>query len=116
MADLTAPPAVVLDTVTYVYSNAAAPALDSISLCIRQGEWVCLVGDNGSGKTTLSHIIAGLSHPDSGKVSLLGTTVYNSSPADTGADAVDFDAYAAVKKKDQHSIPEPAGPDSFQYR
>ena len=99
MAGLNAPPAVVLDTVTYVYSNAAAPALDSISLCIRQGEWVCLVGDNGSGKTTLSRIIAGLSHPDSGKVSLLGTTVYNSSPADTGADAVDFDAYAAVKKK-----------------
>lgn len=99
MADLTAPPAVVLDTVTYVYSNAAAAALDSISLCIRQGEWVCLVGDNGSGKTTLSRIIAGLSHPDSGKVSLLGTTVYNSGLADTGADAVDFDAYSAVKKK-----------------
>jgi NitT/TauT family transport system ATP-binding protein len=43
-------------------------ALDNISLNVREGEFVCLVGSSGCGKTTLLNIIAGLEKQDSGRV------------------------------------------------
>ena len=43
-------------------------ALENINLSIFSGERVGIVGANGSGKTTLLNIIAGMSHPTSGRV------------------------------------------------
>lgn len=43
-------------------------ALDSISLSVRDGEFICLVGPSGCGKSTLLDIIAGLTKPDQGRV------------------------------------------------
>ncbi len=50
-------------------------ALDSISLKISEGEFVCLVGQSGCGKSTLLNIIAGLEHPDFGRVLANGEPV-----------------------------------------
>ncbi|WP_344268462.1 ABC transporter ATP-binding protein [Actinomadura napierensis] len=54
--------------VTFTYPGSDAPSLRGVSLEMRRGEVVALVGENGSGKTTLSRIMAGLYDPDGGEV------------------------------------------------
>ena len=56
------------DAVTFSYPGSSQPALRGVSIEIRRGEVVALVGENGSGKTTLAKILVGLYQPDSGTV------------------------------------------------
>ncbi len=56
------------DALTFTYPGASQPTLHEVSVEIRRGEVVALVGENGSGKTTLAKILAGLYRPDSGAV------------------------------------------------
>jgi ABC-type nitrate/sulfonate/bicarbonate transport system, ATPase component len=50
-------------------------ALDNISLTIREGEFVCILGSSGCGKSTLLNSIAGLLMPDSGRIACRGVVV-----------------------------------------
>ncbi|HTY53093.1 MAG TPA: ABC transporter ATP-binding protein [Methanomicrobiales archaeon] len=50
-------------------------ALSDISISIRQGEFIALVGRSGSGKSTLMNIIGGLDSPTAGSVSINGDIV-----------------------------------------
>ncbi|MDB6121129.1 MAG: transporter related-protein [Pedosphaera sp.] len=50
-------------------------ALDNISLDIRAGEFLTLMGPSGSGKSTLLHIIAGIDRPTSGECHVQGIDV-----------------------------------------
>ena len=54
--------------VTFSYPDSDRPAVDDVSLEIRAGEVVALVGENGSGKTTLAKLLAGLYRPDRGRI------------------------------------------------
>jgi ATP-binding cassette, subfamily B, bacterial len=63
------------DRITFTYPGAGRPALTEVSVEIRQGEVVALVGENGSGRTTLAKILAGLYRPDSGTVWWDGTAI-----------------------------------------
>ncbi len=54
-------------------TNAVA-ALDSVSLTVERGEFVCLVGASGCGKTTLLSLVAGLDQPTSGELEVNGRT------------------------------------------
>ena len=58
-------------------SYGAVRALNGISLQLRRGEIVGLLGPNGSGKTTLLKILMGFVKPDSGEVSVLGMDPYD---------------------------------------
>src|SRR5580698_5079208 len=44
------------------------PALNGVSLEARDEEFLALLGPSGSGKTTLLRVLAGLEHPDQGRV------------------------------------------------
>ncbi len=59
---------IVADRITFTYPGASEQALREVSIEIRRGEVVALVGENGSGKTTLAKVLAGLYRPDSGTV------------------------------------------------
>lgn len=55
-----------LDNITYSYEGGAV--LRNLSLKVRPGEHVGILGDSGCGKSTLLKIVAGLYQPDSGTV------------------------------------------------
>jgi ATP-binding cassette, subfamily B, bacterial len=57
-----------LEDVTFTYPDAVRPALEHISLRIKRGEVVALVGENGSGKTTLAKLLCQLYRPQAGLV------------------------------------------------
>ena len=52
-------------------------AMRGISLEIKRGEVLAIMGPSGSGKSTLLHTIAGITRPDSGKVYLNGSRIDN---------------------------------------
>ena len=63
---------IVFDGVSFQYPTAPRKVLQDVSLTIRPGEHVALVGANGSGKTTLVKLLCRLYDPTSGAVTLDG--------------------------------------------
>ena len=57
-------------------------ALHDVSLVVRAGEVLCLLGDNGAGKSTLIKILSGVHPPDSGEILVDGERVELGSPRD----------------------------------
>lgn len=55
-----------MEDVSFAYPNADRPSLDRISVRIRKGETVAVVGENGAGKTTFVKLVLGLYEPSSG--------------------------------------------------
>lgn len=66
---------VVLDEVSFRYQNTKVNALDRISLQIKPGEHVALVGPSGGGKTTLASVIARFWDVNSGKIIIGGVNI-----------------------------------------
>ncbi len=64
--------AVVFDGVVFSYAEQASPALNGISLAVKKGEFLAVIGHNGSGKSTMARLINGLLLPDKGTVTVFG--------------------------------------------
>jgi NitT/TauT family transport system ATP-binding protein len=64
-------PIVSIDRLCMTY-RGGVPALDGISLSVREGEFISLVGPSGCGKSTLLRIVAGLVQPTSGSALVAG--------------------------------------------
>jgi ATP-binding cassette, subfamily B, bacterial len=60
------------EDVSFTYPDAEEPALEHITLQLRPGESLALVGENGSGKTTLIKLLTRLYAPTSGRILLDG--------------------------------------------
>ena len=61
------------EDVSFTYPDSTTPAVQGLSLHIRPGQRLALVGHNGSGKTTLIKLLTRLYTPSSGRVLLDGT-------------------------------------------
>ena len=61
-----------LDGVSFGYNRQ--PVLNNVRLQVEKGELASIVGPNGGGKTTLLKLMLGLLKPDTGSISMLGTT------------------------------------------
>jgi energy-coupling factor transporter ATP-binding protein EcfA2 len=61
-----------LDHISYWYPRSSDAALRDVTLRVRDGEAVCVMGRNGSGKSTLVKLIAGLIKTDRGKTTVDG--------------------------------------------
>jgi ABC-type multidrug transport system ATPase subunit len=68
-----------MDAVTHAFGRTP-PVLHDVSFSVDEAELVVLAGRSGSGKTTLLHLAAGVMHPTSGEVTVLGR------PADSWSD------------------------------
>jgi simple sugar transport system ATP-binding protein len=72
--------AIRLVDITKSFGNVMAN--HNISLDVRYGEILALLGENGSGKTTLMNILSGIYYPDSGRIFVKGEEVSIHSPKD----------------------------------
>ena len=86
-----------LDKVSFTYPGSDRPALADVSITLRPGERIALVGENGAGKTTLAKILMGLYEPTSGRIVVDGVDLKEMALADwyrrIGAVFQDFTRY-----------------------
>ncbi|MGW5650618.1 ATP-binding cassette domain-containing protein [Streptomyces humi] len=71
---------VCVQEVVYRYPGKDKPAVDGVSLTLRRGQILALVGVNGSGKTTLTRLLAGILLADKGTVTWNGTDLATVDP------------------------------------
>ena len=57
-----------IKNVSYAYSKDEALAINNISLTVKEGSWISILGHNGSGKSTLAKLLVGLVKADSGEI------------------------------------------------
>jgi ATP-binding cassette subfamily B protein len=71
---------IAVENISFTYPGAAGPALRDITLQIKRGEKVAVVGPNGSGKTTLVKLLCRLYDPDNGRIKVNGADAASIDP------------------------------------
>jgi osmoprotectant transport system ATP-binding protein len=75
-----APTVIELDAVSKTFGDGRPPALDGVSLSVRKGEFLAMIGASGAGKTTLLRLINRLIEPSAGSVQVEGADVREVDP------------------------------------
>ncbi|WP_131782924.1 cysteine peptidase family C39 domain-containing protein [Legionella gresilensis] len=65
-------PILKINQLSFSYSPLEPPVIDSLSMAIKQGEQVAIVGPSGSGKSSLAKLVCGLNTPLSGEILFKG--------------------------------------------
>jgi putative ABC transport system ATP-binding protein len=81
---------VVVDRVSKAFEGGRIRALADASLSLEPGELVSLTGPSGSGKSTLLNLIGALDRPDSGSITVDGTTLDGQGASEYRAATVGF--------------------------
>ncbi|MBF0406248.1 MAG: ABC transporter ATP-binding protein [Candidatus Riflebacteria bacterium] len=71
-----------VENVSFRYSGKNVNALSDVSLTLRRGQVIAIVGENGSGKTTLLKLICRLYDPMNGSINFDGTDIRRFDPAE----------------------------------
>ncbi len=66
-----------IENISYRYPNQLQYAIQDLSLTLRKGESIALIGKSGAGKTTLVDIILGLLTPQQGDIKVDNASIYN---------------------------------------
>src|SRR5262249_25270497 len=66
---------ILLSEISYTYPGSTRPSLNCVTIRIRRGKRIALVGHSGAGKTTLADVLLGLLQPSSGEIRIDGITV-----------------------------------------
>ena len=83
----------ILKTLTKVYTQAQAPAVDQLNLAVRDGEFIALLGPSGCGKSTTLRMVAGLESVTAGEIRIGNKLVNELHPKDRGV-GLAFENYA----------------------
>ncbi len=83
------PPVVLLET-KGISKSFAAPVLEDVSIQVREGEIVALLGANGAGKSTLCRILSGLLAADNGHLLWRGKTLSLESKSEAQRAGIQF--------------------------
>jgi len=75
------PPTIHFENVVFRYPGSDRAVLDGLTVTLRPGQTVAVVGENGAGKTTFVKLLAGLYRPDSGRITVDGTDLATLDPA-----------------------------------
>lgn len=62
---------------SYTIGSETIIAVDNVSISIKEGDFMTIIGHSGSGKTTLLSLVGGLTKPEKGSVTINGTELWS---------------------------------------
>jgi ATP-binding cassette subfamily B protein len=71
---------IIVENLSFSYPGNSSKAIDNISLELKKGEVVAIVGHNGAGKSTLAKLLCRLYDPDAGAIRYDGIDIRNFNP------------------------------------
>ena len=95
---------ITFENVNFAYPNAERDALNDITLHIKDGEKIAIVGENGSGKSTLINLLCGMHSPRDGKINVGGCDVINNPASLRGSMSVVFQDFAHYETSIRENI------------
>lgn len=102
---------IIFDNVSFAYPNTTTEALRNISVRIKQGEKLAIVGENGSGKSTFVNLLCGLYEPSQGKITVGGLDMAGNLRAIRRAITVVFQSFGRYETTIRENITIAAGAD-----